>query len=216
MRENIIKTLEKEKIVVIVRGVERDTLVPLAEAMYAGGIRLLEITYDQSGKTSDVETADRIAMLADHFSGRMMIGAGTVVNESQVELTAKAGGGFIISPDTYRPVIERTRELSLVSMPGALTPTEVQTAHRSGADFVKLFPVSNLGVEYVKAIKAPLSNIKLLAVGGISLDNMGDYLRAGISGFGIGSNIIDKAALKSGDFDKITLLARRYVEALSI
>ena len=216
MRESIIKSVEKEKIVVIVRGVERDTLVPLAEAMYAGGIRLLEITYDQSGKTSDVETADRIAMLADHFSGRMMIGAGTVVNESQVELTAKAGGGFIISPDTYRPVIERTRELSLVSMPGALTPTEVQMAHRSGADFVKLFPVSNLGVEYVKAIKAPLSNIKLLAVGGISLDNMGDYLRAGISGFGIGSNIIDKSALKSGDFDKITALARKYVEALSI
>ena len=216
MRESIIKSVEKGKIVVIVRGVERDTLVPLAEAMYAGGIRLLEITYDQSGKTSDVETADRIAMLADHFSGRMMIGAGTVVNESQVELTAKAGGGFIISPDTYRPVIERTRELSLVSMPGALTPTEVQMAHRSGADFVKLFPVSNLGVEYVKAIKAPLSNIKLLAVGGISLDNMGDYLRAGISGFGIGSNIIDKSALKSGDFDKITALARKYVEALSI
>ena len=216
MRESIIKSVEKEKIVVIVRGVERDTLVPLAEAMYAGGIRLLEITYDQSGKTSDVETADRIAMLADHFSGRMMIGAGTVVNESQVELTAKAGGGFIISPDTYRPVIERTRELSLVSMPGALTPTEVQMAHRSGADFVKLFPVSNLGVEYVKAIKAPLSNIKLLAVGGISLDNMGDYLRAGISGFGIGSNIIDKSALKSGNFDKITALARKYVEALSI
>ena len=216
MRESIIKSVEKEKIVVIVRGVERDTLVPLAEAMYAGGIRLLEITYDQSGKTSDVETADRIAMLADHFSGRMMIGAGTVVNESQVELTAKAGGGFIISPDTYRPVIERTRELSLVSMPGALTPTEVKMAHRSGADFVKLFPVSNLGVEYVKAIKAPLSNIKLLAVGGISLDNMGDYLRAGISGFGIGSNIIDKSALKSGDFDKITALARKYVEALSI
>ena len=216
MRENIIKSVEKEKIVVIVRGVERNTLIPLAEAMYAGGIRLLEITYDHSGKTSDIETADRIAMLADHFSGRMMIGAGTVVNESQVELTAKAGGGFIISPDTYRPVIERTRELSLVSMPGALTPTEVQTAHRFGADFVKLFPVSNLGVEYVKAIKAPLSNIKLLAVGGISLDDMGEYLRAGISGFGIGSNIIDKAALKSGDFDKITALARRYVEALSI
>jgi 2-dehydro-3-deoxyphosphogluconate aldolase/(4S)-4-hydroxy-2-oxoglutarate aldolase len=216
MRENIIKSVEKEKIVVIVRGVERNMLVPLAEAMYEGGIRLMEITYDQSGKISDSETADRIAMLAEHFSGRMMIGAGTVVNESQVELTAKAGGGFIISPDTYRPVIERTRELSLVSMPGALTPTEVQMAHRFGADFVKLFPVSNLGVEYVKAIKAPLSNVKLLAVGGISLDDMGDYLRAGISGFGIGSNIIDKAALKSGDFDKITALARRYVEALSI
>ena len=216
MRDSIIKTIENEKIVVIVRGVKREKLIPLAEAMYNGGIRLMELTYDLTGKIRDSETADRIAMLADHFAGRMMIGAGTVVNEEQVILTAKAGGGFIISPDTYRPVIEKTREMSLVSMPGALTPTEVQSAHRFGADFVKLFPVSNLGVEYVKAIKAPLSNIKLLAVGGITLDSMGDYLRAGISGFGIGSNIIDKAALESGDFDKISDLARKYKEAVSI
>ena len=216
MRESIIKAVENEKIVVIVRGVKREKLIPLAEAMYNGGIRLMELTYDLTGKIRDSETADRIAMLADHFAGRMMIGAGTVVNEEQVILTAKAGGGFIISPDTYRSVIEKTREMSLVSMPGALTPTEVQSAHRFGADFVKLFPVSNLGIEYVKAIKAPLSNIKLLAVGGITLDSMGDYLRAGISGFGIGSNIIDKVALEAGDFDKISDLARKYKEAVSI
>ena len=216
MRESIIKAVENEKIVVIVRGVKREKLIPLAEAMYNGGIRLMELTYDLTGKIRDSETADRIAMLADHFAGRMMIGAGTVVNEEQVILTAKAGGGFIISPDTYRSVIEKTRERSLVSRPGALTPTEVQSAHRFGADFVKLFPVSNLGIEYVKAIKAPLSNIKLLAVGGITLDSMGDYLRAGISGFGIGSNIIDKVALEAGDFDKISDLARKYKEAVSI
>ena len=214
MRENIINAVADEKIVAIVRGVERDKLSPLAEAMYAGGIRLIELTYDLTGKTPDSEIADRIAMLREHFDNRMYIGAGTVVREEQVTLTASAGGGFIISPDTYRPVIEKTRELSLVSMPGALTPTEVQTAHRFGADFVKLFPVSNLGVEYVKAIKAPLSHIKLLGVGGINTENIGAYLASGLSGFGIGSNIIDKSALKSGDFDKITLLARKYKEAV--
>ena len=165
MRENLIKAVENEKIIAIVRGVERKELISLAEAMYDGGIRLIELTYDLTGKTPDVETADRIAMLAEHFDGRMNIGAGTVVKEEQVALTASAGGGFIISPDTYRPVIEKTRALSLVSIPGALTPTEVQTAHRYGADFVKLFPVCSLGTEYVKAIKAPLSHIRLLGVG---------------------------------------------------
>ena len=216
MRESIIKSVSDEKIIVIVRGIERESLIPLAEAMYDGGIRLIELTYDLTGKTPDVETADRIAMLAEHFDGRMNIGAGTVVKEEQVALTASAGGGFIISPDTYRPVIEKTRALSLVSIPGALTPTEVQTAHRYGADFVKLFPVCSLGTEYVKAIKAPLSHIRLLGVGGISPDNTGEYLRAGLSGFGIGSNIVDMAALRSGDFEKITALARKYKEALSV
>ena len=214
MRESIIKSVSDEKIIVIVRGIERESLIPLAEAMYEGGIRLIELTYDLSGKIPDSEIADRIAMLCEHFDGRMNIGAGTVVKEEQVALTASAGGGFIISPDTYRPVIEKTRALSLVSIPGALTPTEVQTAHRYGADFVKLFPVCSLGTEYVKAIKAPLSHIRLLGVGGINTENIGAYLASGLSGFGIGSNIIDKAAIKSGDFEKITSLARKYKEAV--
>ena len=134
MRNEVIKTIEKEKIITIVRGVKREDLIPLAEAMYKGGIRLMEITYDATGKTPDEETAENIKMLAEHFKGRMFIGAGTVIRENQVELTKEAGGMFIISPDTYEGVIKKTRELSLVSIPGALTPTEIQTAHRAGAD----------------------------------------------------------------------------------
>ena len=155
MREQIIQTVEKEKIIVIVRGVEREKLIPLAEAMYQGGIRLLEITYSANGKVSDEDTAENIRLLAKHFEGRMYIGAGTVLTEKQVELTAQAGGKFIISPDTYPEVIKKTRELGLVSMPGALTPSEMQTAHRSGADFIKIFPITSLGASYVKAVKAP-------------------------------------------------------------
>ena len=131
----------------------------------------------------DVENAKNIEMLVKNFEGRMLIGAGTVIRENQVELTKSAGGKFIISPDTCQRVIEKTRELEMVSMPGALTPTEIQTAHSFGADFVKLFPVNMFGVEYVKAVKAPLSHIKLLAVGGIDENNIADYLAAGASGF---------------------------------
>lgn len=211
MREQIINTIEKEKIIVIVRGVEKEKLIPLAEAMYLGGIRLLEVTYSANGKVSDEETAENIGILAKHFEGRMYIGAGTVLTEKQVELTAKVGGKFIISPDTCPEVIRKTRELGLVSMPGALTPSEMQIAHRNGADFVKLFPITSLGASYVKAVKAPLSHLKILAVGGVNENNIAEYLKAGINGFGLGSNIIDKKKIAENDWAGITNLAKKYV-----
>ena len=214
MRDKVIKKIEEEKIIVIVRGVEKEKLIPLAEAMYEGGIRLLEITYSANGNVSDEETADNIKRLTGYFGDKMFIGAGTVLNEKQVELTHKAGGKFIISPDTCLEVIKKTRELSMVSIPGALTPSEIQSANKSGADFVKLFPITNMGAGYVKAILAPLSHIKFLAVGGINSDNMSDYLKAGVKGFGIGSNIIDKKMLKECDYKGITGLAKKYINAL--
>ena len=175
----------------------------------------MEITYDATGKTPDEETAENIKMLAEHFKGRMFIGAGTVIRENQVELTKEAGGMFIISPDTYEGVIKKTRELSLVSIPGAITPTEIQTAHRAGADFIKLFPISNFGPSYVKAVSAPLSHVKLLAVGGVTADNMEEYLSIGIAGFGLGSDIVRKSYIENGEFEKITALAEKYTKVIN-
>jgi 2-dehydro-3-deoxyphosphogluconate aldolase/(4S)-4-hydroxy-2-oxoglutarate aldolase len=203
--------IDNEKIIVIVRGVKKEHLIPLTEAMYQGGIKLLEVTYSANGSISDEETAENIRILSEHFDGKMAIGAGTVLTEKQVELTKKAGGKFIISPDTYDKVIKKTKELGLVSMPGALTPSEIQSAHRAGADFIKLFPIDNLGVSYLKAVKAPLSHIKFLAVGGVDENNMSTYLKAGVCGFGIGSNIVKKDLIEKGDFDAITKLAKKYV-----
>ena len=214
MREEVVKAIEKDKLIVIVRGVERDKLIPLAEAMYEGGIRLLEVTYSADGKMSDEDTAENIRMLCEHFAGRMHIGAGTVLKPEQVERTKKAGGEFIISPDTCEEVIRRTRELDMVSMPGALTPTEIQTAHKAGADFVKLFPITNLGSGYVKAVRAPLCHIRMTAVGGVDQSNMKEYLKAGVCGFGVGSNIVDKKMLAAEDYAGIAALANEYVEAL--
>ena len=213
-KNDVIKLIDSEKIIVIVRGIEKKDLIPLAKSMYGGGIRLLEVTYSANGSVTDEETADSIKLLADYFGDKMVIGAGTVLTEKQVELTYNAGGKFIISPDTYDKVIKKSVELGLVSMPGALTPTEIQTANRLGADYVKLFPITNLGVGYLKAVKAPLSHVKLLAVGGVDENNMSDYLSAGINGFGIGSNIVNKNLIKSGNFEKITDLARKYVKVV--
>lgn len=214
MRIQVAEAVEKEKIVVIIRGVEKEKLIPLASAMYNGGIRLLEITYDATEKISDEETAENIKMLSEKFEGKMFIGAGTVLKSSQVELTEYVGGKFIISPDTDKAVIEKTKNLGLVSMPGALTPTEIANAHRYGADFVKLFPISSLGTDYVKALKAPLSHIKLLAVGGINAKNINDYAKAGVCGFGIGSNIVNKEYIEKEEYEKITALAKEFLSAL--
>ena len=214
-RQEIISRVESEKLIAIVRGIKKEHLIDTAEAMYAGGVRLLEITYSADGSVSDEETAEGIRMLKAHFGDRMGIGAGTVLTERQVELTAAAGGEFIISPDTNEDVIKKTVSLGLVSMPGALTPTEAQTAHRAGADFVKLFPITSLGVPYVKAVRAPLSHIRFLAVGGVDETNMKDYLAAGICGFGIGSNIVNKKMIEAGDFAGVCALAKSFIDALS-
>ena len=214
MRERTISLIEEAKIITIVRGVDSDKLIPLVQAMYDGGIRLVECTYDASGKKSDEAVASDIKMLADRFGDRMGIGAGTVMTERQVELTKRAGGSFIISPDTNPDIIKKTLSEGLVSIPGALTPSEVASAHRYGADFIKVFPVDLFGSKYIKTLKAPLSNVKLLAVNGISESNIREYLDAGASGVGVGSGIVNKDKINSGDFQGITALARKYTEKL--
>lgn len=214
MCKRLIEEIENEKIIVIVRGVERNKLIPIAEAMYRGGIKFLEITYSANGEVSDEKTKENIRLLANHFGGRMHIGAGTVLTEKQAELTKQAGGEFVISPDTNPKVIKRTKELGMVSMPGALTPSEIQLAHISGADFVKLFPVSNLGIDYVRAVKTPLSHIRLLAVGGVDLSNIPGYLDIGVCGFGIGSNIVSGKLIGQNDYKGLEELAKKYVSAV--
>lgn len=214
MRDQVIQAIEAEKVIAIVRGVSPDQCMRVADALYAGGIRLMEVTFDQKNPASFRTTADAIAAIGKAYEGRMLVGAGTVTTTELVELTAEAGGKYVISPDVNVDVIRRTRELGMVSLPGAMTPTEVMTAHRAGADFVKLFPAGNLGTAYVKAVRAPISHVKLLAVGGINEDNVADFLRAGMVGAGVGGNLANKKWIEAGDFDKITETARKLLEAV--
>lgn len=211
MQRDIINAIKERKIIAIVRGVEPKKLVPLAKALYDGGIRLMEITYSADGSVSDEETAAAVGALANEFDGRMYIGSGTVLTREQVKRTYDVGGRFIISPNTDAEVIRYTKELGMVSIPGALTPSEAEAANRAGADFVKLFPVTSMGTSYVKAIAAPLSHIKFLAVGGITPENIGEYLDIGVCGFGIGSNIINKEYIAEENYEKITASAKEYV-----
>ena len=213
-KQKIMAEVDAKKLIAIVRGVERDKLIPLAQALYDGGIRLLEVTYSANKSVADEETADRIRMLAEAFKGKLYVGAGTVLTKEQVKLTYKAGGQFIISPNVSKSVIKTTAKLGMISMPGALTPSEATDAVAYGADYIKLFPVSNLGPSYVKAVRAPLSNIKFLAVGGIDENNMADYLKVGVCGFGIGTNIVNQKMIDADDYASITELAKKYVEVI--
>ncbi len=215
-KESIIHRITEEKIIVIVRGIKCEAVIPLAEAMYAGGIRALELTYDASDPDGDAQNAEQIRKLTEHFGDRMMIGAGTVLTTRQVERTKEAGGKFIISPNVNKKVIHRSFKLDLVSIPGALTATEAVKAYEAGADFVKLFPITSLGSSYVKAMRAPLSHIRFLGVGGIDETNMKEYMEAGVCGFGIGSNIVNKKLIEAGDFEGVTELARRYTSQIAI
>lgn len=216
MKQDVIRKILEEKIIVIVRGIKSEAMIPLAEAMYAGGIRVLEITYNSSKPSEDEQVAATIQALTEHFGDKMMIGAGTVLNTKQVELTKAAGGKFIISPNVNKKVIQKTCELDMVSIPGALTPTESVDAYEAGADFVKLFPITNLGSGYVKAMKAPLSHIRFLGVGGIDEKNMTEYLKSGVSGFGIGSNIVNRKLIEAGNFEEITKLVRMYTTQICL
>jgi len=210
----VMDAILKNKLVAILRGVTPQQLIPLLEALYEGGVRLAEITFDAKGITPAEETANQIATASKHFEGRMHIGAGTVLNVKQAQLAIDSGAKFMISPNVDEAVIRYTKERGVISMPGAFTPTESVNAVNMGADFVKIFPSDTMGPKYFKAICAPLSHIKFIAVGGVDHLNVADFLKAGAVGVGVGSNIVSKELLKKGDYAGITKLAKLYVKAI--
>ncbi len=215
MRDQVLQLIEEYKLIAIVRGTTPEQCGLIAKALYDGGIRLMEITYDQTAPQSWQATARVIGKLREEYKGRMLIGAGTVINLEQVEMTFKEGGCFIISPDTDPAIIKRTRALDMVSIPGAFTSSEIKTAYEAGADYVKVFPADSLGVGYIKAIRAPLGYIKMLAVGGINEKNLKAYLDVGILGAGIGGNLVNRKWIAAGEFEKITEMARTLTEVVA-
>ena len=212
MREQIIQKVLERKIIAIVRGVYGVDCLNLAKALYEGGIELLEVTFDQSKPEALGRTSDTVKLLVEELGDKMAFGAGTVTSLEMVELAHQAGAQFIVSPNTNEAVIRATVEKGMVSMPGAMTATEVLDAYSYGADFVKLFPIGNLGASYVKAICAPINHVPMLAVGGVNEKNIKEFLDAGAVGAGVGGNLVNKAWIAAGEFDKITALAREFTQ----
>ncbi len=206
---NEIEKIVREKhIIAIVRGQTPDTCLHLAEAFAKGGIGLVEVTFNQREPETWKQTAEAIQAIRERFAGAVRVGAGTVLTEEQLKICAEAGGEYMITPNVNAALIRKCVEMGLVAMPGALTPSEAVVAWEAGAQFVKLFPAGTLGTGYVKAVRAPLSHIPFLAVGGISPENVADFMRAGCVGAGVGGNLTNKELIAAGAWDKIVAVAR--------
>ena len=208
-KEEIKSCVAATKVVAIIRGLKPEICVRLAQAYREGGIRLVEVTFNQVGDPQDTVAA--IAAIKAALPD-MHVGAGTVLTEAQLDLAKAAGAEFMVTPNTNPALIRKAAAAGLVTMPGAMTPTEVELAHEAGADYVKVFPVRALGPSYIKDVLAPLKHIKLLAVGGVSPENAADYVKAGCVGIGASGSLVNKDWIAAGDYDKIAAVARQLIE----
>ncbi len=208
----VFEQILKDGLIVIVRSVASDKILDLANCLYKADIHFMEVTFDQKSTDGNKNTLSAIEKLAAEMKSEFHVGAGTVMTAEQVIAAKNAGAEYIISPNVCKEVIEETKKQGLISIPGALTPTEAAEAHALGADFVKIFPVS--GPDYFRAITQPLSHIKMLAVGGIHPEVIPAYKKAGACGFGVGGNLVNHSWINEGRFDDITNEAGRYRAAM--
>lgn len=209
-----MQQIEQHKIIAIMRGLEKAYCLPAVQALYAGGIRLVEVTFNQKDPATHPNTVEAIRQISTQMQGKMGVGAGTVTSVELARQAKEAGATFIVSPDTNPEVIAYTRQVGMVSISGALTATEALVAHRAGADYVKLFPAAMLGPAYLKALRSPLNHIRFLAVGGIDEKNMADYLQAGAAGVGVGGCLVKQQWIQEGRFAELTALAKEFSAAI--
>ena len=201
--------LLEHKIVAIVRGMQPQDAISLANALHSGGIDILEITLNSHNAITVIE------QLSDVYKDKMLIGAGTVLSAKEATKAIAAGAQFIISPSLDIEVIKATKDAGKVSIPGAFTPTEIVTAYKSGADIVKVFPVPN--ADYIKSILAPLNHIPLMPTGGINAENIKDYQKAGAAAFGIGSWLVNnKEAVTEEYLQNLQKRARSLKETIEL
>lgn len=207
----VIEFITKHKVVVICRGLYGEDLVKTIGALYDGGIRLVEVTFDQRDPDAIIKTMEAIRTIRTHYP-EMLVGSGTVTCTAHVTATLEAGGAFCLSPDVNEEVIKATKTAGLVSIPGAMTSTEILAAHRYGADIVKIFPAGWLGLKYLKDIKGPINHVLFLAAAGVNEENFADYLEAGYSAAGISSRFIDRKVIAEGNFQELTRRAKVFTE----
>lgn len=212
----IVLKIQEEKIISIIRGVPLKDMERTVEALFRGGIRMVEITFNQKSENRLEETAEAIRKVNILYGNEMTVGAGTVMSVAEAEVAVQAGASFLLSPNVDAAVIKKGVELGAEMIPGALTPTEIAYAYRQGAALVKLFPAGNMGIAYARAVMAPVNDVPMIAVGGVNLDNLNQFLQAGFTGVGIGSEITKKSLIEAGEFEQLAKLAKRYVEAANV
>lgn len=195
-------------VIAVVRSPRRDLVVPLAEALVAGGVVAIEVTTT----TPDALNAIRDARAA--LGDQAMIGVGTVLENITCRGALDAGAEFVVSPILRGTMVPLCHAAEVPVMLGAFTPTEAQTAYEAGADFVKVFPADSLGPTFVKALRAPLPHLRLVPTGGVDLGNVTEFLRAGCAALGVGSSLVSAELLKNQDWPELTRLASAFMAAV--
>lgn len=202
---NLARVLDSG-IVAIIRSDDGSRLADVAEALVAGGVEVMEVTFT-------VPKAHRVLeQVADRLGDKILLGAGTVLDTETARIAMLAGAEFIVSPAVNHDVIRCCRRYDKLIFPGALTPTEVLSAWESGADIVKIFPSEVTGPGYLKALAGPLPQIRLMPTGGVNLETAAAFLRAGACALGVGGSLVEAKAVAAGDMDRIAALAKQYVK----
>lgn len=203
----VLQNVKKSGVCAIVRGTSADSLCKIANALIAGGVKAIEVTFNTPGAD------EMIKELVKKYGSEMMVGAGTVLDPETAKVAIAAGAQFILSPSLNIEVMRICQRYSVLPVPGVATPTEILSAWENGAQVVKIFPAGALGASYIKQVKGPFNHIDMMVVGGINVDNVGEFIKAGACSAGVGSELVDKKLVAEGRFDEITRRAQAFINA---
>lgn len=204
-RQSITSAIEQAGVVAVIRMQEPDRLRAVIDALAEGGVRALEVTMTVPG------AIELIQGLSASLPGEFLLGAGTVLDPQTASRVIDAGAKFVVSPVLRLPIIDVCHRRGVAALPGCFSPTEILTAWESGADIVKVFPATALGPSYFTDVRGPLPQLKLMPTGGVTLDNAGDWIRAGAVAVGVGTALLDRAAIAAGDYGAVRANAERIV-----
>ncbi len=206
-KSEIISLLCNPGIIAVVRAQRSDQVLPLSEALISGGVTAIEITMTTPNAIAAIRDA------RDSIGDRAMVGIGTVLDAATCRAAIEAGAEFVVTPVCRPEWVAIAHDAGRPIMLGAYTPTEAQTAHEAGSDFVKLFPANTLGPDYIKALRAPLPHLRIVPTGGVEVENVADFLNAGCAALGVGSTLVSAKILQEADWPELTRRATEFVNA---
>lgn len=204
----VIREIESTGLVAIIRAASSDELIDVVRALHEGGLTCIEVTMTTPNALEVISAA------REAIGESAAIGVGTVLDREEARAAIQAGAQYVVAPITDIPTIETCKENGVPVLPGAFTPTEVVRAWQAGADFVKVFPTSSVGPKYIKDLRGPLPQIKLMATGGVDLNTAADFIRAGAAALGAGSSLITRQALAKRDYESLRKTAAAFLERI--